>query len=309
MKNALRSILILLLIQSCTSKQNEATDKIQSGVVEFEGISFHYVREGKGDPIVVIGSSVYYPRAFSKDFKDQFEMVFVDSRHFIPSYVPSDEDSISLSTWAGDLEIIRKNLGLGKIALIGHSIHAQIAIEYATLYPQNTKRLILLNGVPYSFSEFGEMRDNFWEEEADEKRKSAYEYRLSKRDSILSITPPDRQFAENYNINAPRFWIDPNYDATYLFDDVKTSPEAFSILVRSIPSKEVVKQKLENLRMPTIIILGRLDFGIPYLAWEQIIQGSQIEYHLMKDASHNPFTEDVTSREFNEILLEWISKN
>ena len=67
------------------------------GKFEVDGIQFNYVRQGSGEPLVVIGSSVYYPKAFSNALKDNYEMIFIDSRHFIPDYNPSDEDLNNLS--------------------------------------------------------------------------------------------------------------------------------------------------------------------------------------------------------------------
>ena len=53
------------------------------GILRRDEVDFHYVREGEGPPIVVIGSSTYYPRAFSPALREHFELIFVDSRHFI----------------------------------------------------------------------------------------------------------------------------------------------------------------------------------------------------------------------------------
>lgn len=35
------------------------------GTIESEGIQFNYVKHGKGELALVVGSSVYYPKAFS----------------------------------------------------------------------------------------------------------------------------------------------------------------------------------------------------------------------------------------------------
>ena len=45
--------------------KDEGTSKVR-GIIEVDGIAFEYVRQGQGDPIIVIGSSVYYPKAGMK---------------------------------------------------------------------------------------------------------------------------------------------------------------------------------------------------------------------------------------------------
>ena len=61
--------------------------------------------------------------------------------------------------------------------------------------------------------------------------------------------------------------------------------------------------------MPTLLILGKYDFAIPYMAWQEIIEGSKVDYFLMENASHNPFTEEVSQKEFDDILINWIANN
>ena len=308
-------ISILILVLGCTGRNKKAEGKSDiQGTIESNGIQFKYVIQGKGEPLLVVGSSVYYPKAFSEILKDKFEMIFVDARHFIPTYDPTDEElaSISLMTWADDLEMIRTKLNLDKITVIGHSVHAQIALEYANKFPDNLSRLVIICGIPYSIAEYSDLSNELWMKEADDKRKSISGTRLSKQDSILKITPPNKIFAVSYDLNAPKYWTDPDYDSSYLLNDLKTSPKAFKKLATSIPSKEEVIEKLENLKIPTLVILGKLDFAIPYTAWEQIfnkIHNKNIKYHLINEASHNPQTEEITAFKFDEILTKWISVN
>ena len=55
-----------------------------------------------------------------------------------------------LETWADDLEALRAELGIEKWAVFGHSVHAQIALAYASRYPERTSHLVLIGGVPYA---------------------------------------------------------------------------------------------------------------------------------------------------------------
>lgn len=278
------------------------------GKLLHEGIPFGYIREGKGETMVVIGSAEYYSRAFSPSLRKKLDMVFVDSRHFIPDYEKQARPSLTLADFARDVEMMRDSLALGKIYLLGHSVHAQIALEYATLFPEKLKGLILVAGVPYWSNEFPTEQNQFWEKFADEKRKSILKLRQEAGDSELKAAAPERAFAVNYHIQAPKNWVDPEYDARYLLDLLHTSPKAFAALFQTLPSPEQVKRKLSRLSMPCLLVLGKQDYTIPHTSWEPLLVETGITYRLMANASHNPFTESVSANSFNRTLLQWIRK-
>ena len=242
-------------------------------------------------------------------------MYFIDSRHFIPSYTPSENEleSFTLSTWAGDIEKIRKELKLKEITLIGHSVHAQIVMEYAHQYPESLSRLVLIGGGPYASSaEFRELKDALWEKGADENRKKILEHNLAKRDSLLSKSPPNEHFAIMYDLNAPLYWMNPAFDASDLLNGIRTSPMVLEKLFSVLSKKEEVIPKLKDLNIPSLVVHGKLDFGIPYTAWEQLlseVNNEYITYSLIENASHNPQTEEISAKEFDEVLTSWISKN
>jgi proline iminopeptidase len=302
---------LLLFASSCASNNRNADLKSENGIINSGGIPFRYVIQGKGNPILVIGSSSYYSKSFSDNLKDHFEMIFIDSRHFIPEYEPSEDEltGLNLDTWADDVEMMRKELGLGKIIVAGHSIHAQIALRYSSKYPENVKKLVLICGVPYSFNEFTDQAKEYWDKEADDNRKSISKLRLQKLESIRKNTPPNKQFSAEYTHNSHLYWADPNYDAGYLLDDLLTSPKAFNVLFRSVPTRQESLNIFQNLTMPVLVICGNLDFSIPHTVWETLIQNSRIDYKLIMNAGHNPQTENTSVAQFDSLLIEWIPDN
>ncbi len=90
-----------------------------------------YVKEGRGTPLLVVGSSIYYRRTFSAELRRHFTLIFVDLRHFAPTYVPTDLQAITLDTYTRDIDQIRSASGYDKIAVVGHSVHGALAFEYA----------------------------------------------------------------------------------------------------------------------------------------------------------------------------------
>lgn len=276
------------------------------GSMSTGNVDFRYVREGTGPPIVVIGSSTYYPRAFSPALREHFELIFVDSRHFIPSYQPTgaELEGITLATFADDVEALREHLALEQWAVLGHSIHAQIALAYAQRYRDRTSHLILVAGVPYSFPELAEGQDAFWSEHALPSRKEQHRANRAAIAEALSAAPENRRFTVDYVGNAAQAWADPTYDSTPLWEGVETGP-AFAHLGAILPSRAEVRGILGSIETPTLLILGRLDFLVPHTAWEAVIDSHpSLTYVLLSADSHNPQTE--APERFDAELVGWM---
>lgn len=278
----------------------------KSGTVTSAGVELRYVREGSGLTIVVIGSATYYPRAFSAELRQEYELIFVDSRHFVPSYRPSEDemDDVDFDTLADDLEAVRAHLGIDEWIVLGHSFHAQIALAYANKYPAQTSRLVLVAGVPFSFAELGSIAESFWDERASEERKRQHIANRKAIDDVLSSTVRGRRFAVNYVGEAAKYWVDSTFDSTSLWEGVETSP-IFERLVEKLPSQSKVRSAFQKLQIPTLVILGKLDYAIPYTAWEGVIDGIRnLDYVLLEEDSHNPQTE--FPERFDAALSDWL---
>jgi proline iminopeptidase len=253
------------------------------GTITVANAPLRYVREGSGPTVVAIGSAIYFPKAYSTALRRQLDMVFVDSRHFVPSYQPSREQlaQISLETFADDLEAVRQQLGIERWAVIGHSIHAQIAIAYARKYPQRTSHLVIICGVPFRGS--GATADSFFKADASAERKAA-----------LAESTRDL------------YWANPLYDATRLLAGLETGP-AFTRLQEVALAQEEARQALQEIKVPTLVVVGKLDYAVPYFTWNPLIDGlSNVSLVVLDADSHNPQTE--SPHRFDPILLSFLKK-
>lgn len=302
-----REILLVLLFASWAVVGTPALAQ-DSGSVKVGDTQLRWVREGSGLPIFVLGSAVYYPKAFSRHLRNHFQLVFIDGRHFVPAYTPGRERlaAINLATFADDVEAVRQALGYERIVVAGHSIHGQIALEYADRYAERTSEVVLIAAVPFAFAEFAADADRVWQELASDERKSVMAARLAIRDDVLAGTPQTRRFAADYNLRGPLYWADPQYDATTLLEGLENGP-AFARLAATLPSPEQARARLERISAPILLVLGKLDFAIPYTVWEELIRGvPNVEYYLLAQDSHNPQTESADR--FDPILIRWLSR-
>lgn len=110
---------------------------------------------GQGDPLVVIhggpGLSMDYLLPLEELAKDHL-IIFYDQRGNGKSTGDIHHDTMTLRKFIDDLQAIQRHFGFHKIGLIGHSWGAYLAMSYATEYPDQVNKLILLNSIPLSFS-------------------------------------------------------------------------------------------------------------------------------------------------------------
>ncbi len=240
--------------------------------------------------------------------RQHFNFTFADSRHFIASYQPSEQElkELSLETWADDLEALRAELGIEKWAVFGHSVHAQIALAYASRYPERTSHLVLINGVPYAGEDVREASDRLWTQQASEARRQQHASNREGLEDALAQATPSRQFAVGYIANAALFWADSTFDSTLLWEGLETSP-AFSRLGQSIPGQAEVRQILTSFDFPTLVVLGKLDYSVPHTVWLSLVEGlPNVTYVLLEHDSHNPMTE--APERFDPVLLDWFAR-
>jgi proline iminopeptidase len=76
----------------------------------------------------------------------ELRMVYFDQRGSGHSERPASND-YALTTLVEDIEALRRELGVPKIALLGHSFGGLLALEYAAKYPQHVSHLIFVAGV------------------------------------------------------------------------------------------------------------------------------------------------------------------
>lgn len=278
------------------------------GVVPVDGVELKYVREGRGPSLLVIGSATYYPRAFSQELRQHYDCIFPDSRHFVPSFVPeASATPLTVDDFADDVEAVRQHLGIERMVVLGHSVHAQIAISYARRYQNHTSHLALVCGVPYAFAEFQDAATRFVDEDASAERKSALREGEAGLNEQLATAPPSRSFAVSYLARGPLYWADYRYDATELLAGLENGP-AFDQLFGAVPSKAAVRRSLEEIEVPVLLVLGKLDFAIPYVTWEPLIQGLEnVTYVRLDEDSHNPQTESPDR--FDATLVDWFTRH
>jgi pimeloyl-ACP methyl ester carboxylesterase len=107
-----------------------------------------YRRAGSGEPVLLIhgvglDSSIWQPQI--EALRDRYDVIAVDMLgHGGSSLPPSDA---RLLDYAEQLIALTEALGLGRAHVIGHSMGALVAIEFALLCPHRVRSVVALNAV------------------------------------------------------------------------------------------------------------------------------------------------------------------
>ena len=285
--------------------QSPAQDN--AGITEVEGFHLRYRIEGHGLPCLVVGSAICYPRVFSQDLREHLQLVFVDLRHFAASADPSFSPArISIETYADDVERVRQTLGLGDVVVIGHSIHASLALEYARRYPEHVRGAVTIGGSPCDSNENFAAGVRLWEAEASEERKEVLARQLAElTPEVRATLSPADMFVREYVAYGPARWFDPTRDCSWLWEEVVPDMPITERLFGELFKTYDLAQGPAEITVPVLIAQGRYDYSAPYTLWEEHRHKlPRHTYVLFEKSGHFPSLEEP--QRFDQTLLEWV---
>ena len=77
---------------------------MRTGSIDISGFKLKYLIEGEGEPILVVGSTIYYPRTFLKNLKKKFKLIHIDHRGFADCHHSYDASQMTIDTILDDIE-------------------------------------------------------------------------------------------------------------------------------------------------------------------------------------------------------------
>lgn len=277
-----------------------------TGYIEVDGFKLKYLTEGQGPDVLVIGSSVYYPRSFSQNLRKFLRLNFVDYRGF----AEGPEAELTFETLLEDLENVRKKLGLKKCIVIGHSAHGLLALEYAKKYQEHVSHVVVIGMPPHMRSDHITMAQNNWKESVWPDRKAAFERNINLMpDEKLNQLPRDQWFLQMNFRNVPKSWYDYNFDSTSLWREVKPNTHVLDQMYLRFAREIDVSQGLESFNRPVLITYGRFEFLVaPVHSWDSLRpKFKNLTVRIFEKSAHSPQYEE--SDLFDAELLKWLKEN
>lgn len=124
----------------------------KSNFLEIKGHQYHYVDEGKGEPIVMVHGNPtwsFYFRRLITAFSPKYRVIAPDHMGCGLSDKPQDLD-YCLETHIENLETLLISLKLEKITLVLHDWGGAIGMGFAVRYPNKIKNIVILNSGAFS---------------------------------------------------------------------------------------------------------------------------------------------------------------
>lgn len=249
---------------------------------------------GKGEPLLIVhggpGLNHTYLLPHLKKLSKWYTLVFYDQRACGRSAIPSS-DSASLKFSVDDIEGIRKNLGVEKILLFGHSWGAVPITQYALDYPDRVKGIIYCNPTTLS-------------KEYDAIIQETQSTRVTGRDSTnrsIIIGSPDfkagkadayrrllmlsflHSFADETNFEKLKFELQPQFQ--------QASQVLYAGLGPDLKDYNYYNS-VQRFRFPTLILHGRED-ALPLQASERLLESiPNSRLTIFRNSGHFIFIEE-----------------
>lgn len=264
-----------------------------------------YRVEGQGRNVLVVGSSIYYPRTFSAELRRHFKLAFVDHRGFANTTEPSSVSDYELPRVLEDVELARRELALDKVVIVGHSGHAYMALEYAKRYPANVTHVVLIAAGPSQSHMHLELAEQHWQEAVCPERKAHLEQDLRILGAELAASPEKRFITFCLRLGA-RSWYDPTFDAAPLWEGVSVNMVGIDHLWGEVFRDLDIREGLPELQAPVFLALGRFDYLVaPLGAWQPYRDHfHDLTVRVFDRSSHTPQLEE--SELFDRELLTWL---
>src|SRR4029077_604612 len=197
-----------------------------------------------------------------------------------------------------DIEGLRKALGLGRIAILGHSYGGMVAQAYALKYPEHLSKLILADTL-YS----GEM----WQANNDScnyELQNQYPEKWAKVQELRSagLHSSAKEHQKAYDLPQGLLYFHDASIAEKLPKEANdTNTEVYYAIVGDdgdfLIGGDIAaldfRAQLKTLKMPTLIVTGRSDRGaLPRLAVEFKKYAPQAQFVMFERSGHLPFIEE-----------------
>ncbi len=301
-KTFLLLLLIYISFQSC-----DIGRPVTEGEYHYTlgDISLYYKVAGRGPLILVqcpgwgIGSE--YLQQSLHPLEKNFTLVYYDTRGSGYSSRDAAVKNIDVGQMVEDLESLRKHLHLKNFILMGHSHGGYIAMNYSLKYTDRVSKLILLD-TPSDMTDVGaDVYRNTLQLQFDPKFSSAISG-LSEMDDATT----DEAFNAAWMRALPLYFYNPD-KGMKLWKEMKLPlPNRLASTGTYNTDKNYsVINKLESLKIPTLIVVGNNDFiTTPFQAAKlhESIKKSQMK--VIDNCGHFPWMEQP--EEFYKVVKEFL---
>lgn len=269
--------------------------------VSVKGAELFTSARGSGHTCLVLSGigTKPYERQTPRELSERLRLVYVDLRGSGRS--TGEPADLTFDVLADDLEAIRADLGIGRIAVLGHSILGILALEYGRRHPESVSHVIVVGTAPTGdMARVSAKAAAFFEEDASEDRKQVL------RDNLARL-PPDASLMQTVFAQTPLRFFDARFDAVPLFAEAQRRPGLLMHVMGTLAPAWDIAVESSSLRVPIFIAHGRYDYVVPHVLWEGIPEKlPRATLQIFEQSGHQPFFEEP--QRFAADLTHWMSR-
>jgi pimeloyl-ACP methyl ester carboxylesterase len=163
MTRLLALLLLVALGGLAPAARRDVFDRVRDGYADNAGVRIHYAALGRRGPLIVM---IHGFPDFWYTWRDQmaalsrrYRVVAIDQRGYNLSDKPPGVASYDITTLASDVAAVIRDVGEDEAVVVGHDWGGAVAWTFAMLYPDRTRRLVILN-TPHPRCLLRELRTN-----------------------------------------------------------------------------------------------------------------------------------------------------
>jgi pimeloyl-ACP methyl ester carboxylesterase len=276
-------------------------------LAQINGLRLWYRRAGSGPPLVVQapgwGVGCAYLIQTLRPLEERFTVIYYDPRGSGKSARPGSNAEINVGAIVHDLELLRRHLGLERFSLFGHSHGGYIALNYALRHQAHLSHLIVAGcmlGPDELEADMAASVPRLAERSEYARAAAAW------RDAGPFIS--DAEFGEWLQQTLPLSFHRPAVGMS-VFARVKQENPSLAAAQGTRPSDREfpVRDQLDRIHVPTLILAGRHDFKTSVaqeMAIHRGIPGSRLV--VFEESGHFPWFEEPLS--FFRAIKEFVQE-
>ena len=280
--------------------------------VKVGDIDIFYTIAGTGPTCLVpsLAGTPIYERTFTPALQDVMQLVFVELRG--NRTTTGEIDALTFDAMVDDLEGVRRALGLGRVAVLGHSAHSILALAYAARYPELTSHVLAIAGAPGLSAGLAARRATYWDLVASPERKRILaENQARLTEEVLARLTPSERIIVPYAASGPLYFPDPTYDCTPLWEGHEQISDRLFARFWGPQGQFGAfdpEASLPDVVAPLFIAQGVFDFVAPPHTWAgQLEKLPNATYRAFERSGHYPQLDEPEL--FGKAVAGWLARS
>lgn len=271
--------------------------------VIINGINYPYIKEGSGEPCIIVGLGAVVIRCLSDEMKKRFCFYSADLA-ILQDDPKIDYQKMSIESMADDIEAFRQQLGLDQVYLMVQSAPGFVALEYVLKYPSHVKGVILIGSRSRNLD--NENFDDFFANDASLERKEQFikdQERYQKID--LSGLSEHEKVVEGYLSQRAKYFYDFKKDYHNIWENINVNLKMAQEFHGRIEKNYDKRQEYLKIKTKIFVAMGRYDYAVPYFHWLELSKKMpNLTLHIFEKSAHYPMLEEQDL--FDRKIVEWL---